>query len=151
MKIYSAARDKDAKSGGHNETRDQRPPTGESPELGASPRIFWRAGAAGCDSLGGVSKTLRAWDVDQAWLLPPSVHEFVPAGRLAYFVRDTVREGLDLSAIRCEYKAEQGQPPHHPGMLEALSALFVQVLHPGQAGGIGQPRPCRDGRNQAQG
>ena len=57
-----------------------------------------------------MSKTFRAWDVDQAWLLPPSVHEFVPAGHLAHFVRDTVREALDLSAIMGEYKAGQGQP-----------------------------------------
>ena len=67
-----------------------------------------------------MSKTFRAWDVDQAWLLPPSVHEFVPAGHLAHFVRDTVREALDLSAIMGEYKAGQGQPPYHPGMLVAL-------------------------------
>jgi len=67
-----------------------------------------------------MSKTFRAWDVDQAWLLPPSLHEFVPPGHLAHFVRDTVREALDLSAITGVYKAEQGQPPYHPGMLVAL-------------------------------
>ena len=62
----------------------------------------------------------RAWDVDQGWLLPPSVHQFVPAGHLAHFVRDTVRDGLDLSAITGAYTAAQGQPPYHPGMLTAL-------------------------------
>jgi transposase len=67
-----------------------------------------------------MSKSFRAWDVDQTWLLPPSVHEFVPAGHLAHFVRDTVREALDLSAIVGVYKGEQGQPPYHPGMLVAL-------------------------------
>jgi len=67
-----------------------------------------------------MSKLFRAWDVDQEWLLPPSIHEFVPAGHLAHFVRDTVREALDLSAIIGVYKAEQGQPPYHPGMLVAL-------------------------------
>ena len=67
-----------------------------------------------------MSKSFRAWDVDQTWLLPPSMHEFVPAGHLAHFVRDTVREALDLSAITGVYKAEQGQPPYHPGMLVAL-------------------------------
>jgi transposase len=67
-----------------------------------------------------MSKTFRSWDVDQAWLLPPSVHQFVPAGHLAHFVRETVREALDLSAIIGVYKAEQGQPPYHPGMLVAL-------------------------------
>ena len=67
-----------------------------------------------------MSKTFRPWDVDQTWLLPASVHEFVPPGHLAHFVRDTVREGLDLSAITGVYKGEQGQPPYHPGMLVAL-------------------------------
>jgi hypothetical protein len=37
--------------------------------------------------------------VDQDWLLPPSLREFVPTGHVAHFIRDTVREGLDLSAI----------------------------------------------------
>jgi transposase len=72
------------------------------------------------DSLLCMSKTFRPWDVDQSWLLPSSVHDFVPAGHLAHFVRDTVREGLDLSAIMGVYKGEQGQPPYHPGMLVAL-------------------------------
>ena len=67
-----------------------------------------------------MSKTFRSWDVDQTWLLPASLHDFVPAGHLAHFVRDTVREALDLSAITGVYKAEQGQPPYHPGMLVAL-------------------------------
>ena len=67
-----------------------------------------------------MSKTFREWDVDQGWLLPPSVHQFVPPGHLAHFVRDTVREGLDLSAITGVYTAAQGQPPYHPGMLTAL-------------------------------
>ena len=67
-----------------------------------------------------MSKTFRCWDVDQTWLLPPSVHEFVPPGHLAHFVRDTVREGLDLSAILAAYPEERGQPPYHPGMLVAL-------------------------------
>jgi len=67
-----------------------------------------------------MSKTFRSWDVDQGWLLPPSVHEFVPAGHLAHFVRDTVREGLDLSAILGAYTVDRGQPPYHPGMMVAL-------------------------------
>jgi transposase len=67
-----------------------------------------------------MSKTFRDWDVDQGWLLPASVHEFVPPGHLAHFVRDTVREGLDLSAIMECYRVERGQPPYHPGMMVAL-------------------------------
>jgi len=67
-----------------------------------------------------MSKKFRAWDVDQGWLLPPSVHDFVPAGHLAHFVRDTVREGLDLSAIIATYDEDRGQPPYHPAMMVAL-------------------------------
>lgn len=67
-----------------------------------------------------MAKTFRAWDVDQGWLLPPSVHEFVPPGHLAHFVRDTVREALDVSAILASYTEERGFPPYHPGMMVAL-------------------------------
>jgi hypothetical protein len=51
------------------------------------------------NSLFDISKTLRSWDVDQGWLLPPSVHQFVAPGHLAHFVRDTVCEAQDPSAI----------------------------------------------------
>jgi transposase len=67
-----------------------------------------------------MAKTFRSWDVDQGWLLPPSVHEFVPANHLAHFVRDTVREALDLSTILDTYTEDRGFPPYHPGMMVAL-------------------------------
>jgi transposase len=67
-----------------------------------------------------MSKPFRVWDIEQDWLLPRSVHEFVPPGHLAHFVRDTVREALDLSAILSTYTEQRGQPPYHPGMLVAL-------------------------------
>ncbi|MDR3517509.1 MAG: IS1182 family transposase [Azospirillaceae bacterium] len=65
-------------------------------------------------------KLFRSWDVDQGWLLPVSVHELVPPGHLAHFVRDTVREALDLSAILDMYDEDRGFPPYHPGMMVAL-------------------------------
>lgn len=67
-----------------------------------------------------MAKTYRSWDVDQEWLLAPSVHDFVPPGHLAHFVRDTVREGLDLSAIVSSYAEDRGRPPYHPAMMVAL-------------------------------
>src|SRR5260370_37982510 len=67
-----------------------------------------------------MSKTFRAWDVDQVWLLPPSIQDLVPSGHVAHFVRDTVRTGLDLSAIMAVYDEERGFPPYHPGMMVAL-------------------------------
>src|SRR5258706_7466736 len=67
-----------------------------------------------------MSKTFRPWDVDQVWLLPPSIQDLVPSGHVAHFVRDTVRTGLDLSAIMDSYDEERGYPPYHPGMMAAL-------------------------------
>jgi len=40
-------------------------------------------------------------------LLPPSLHEFVSPGHMAHFVRDTVREALDLSATLDVYTKER--------------------------------------------
>jgi transposase len=67
-----------------------------------------------------MAKTFGSWDVDQGWLLPPLVHEFVPSDHLAHFVRDTGREALDLSAVLDTDTQERGFPPYHPGMMVAL-------------------------------
>ena len=67
-----------------------------------------------------MNKTFRAWDVDQRWLLPPCVDDLVPADHLAHFVRETVRQELDLSAILSTYTEERGYPPYHPAMMVAL-------------------------------
>jgi len=72
------------------------------------------------DSLLSMSKTFRPWDVDQVWLFPPSVQDFVPAKHVAHFVRETVRGDLDLSAIFASYEEERGYPPYHPAMMVAL-------------------------------
>ena len=67
-----------------------------------------------------MSKTFRPWEVNQRLLLPPSVKELVPEGHLAHFVRDTVREDLDLGGILGCYEEERGYPPYHPVMMVAL-------------------------------
>jgi transposase len=67
-----------------------------------------------------MSKTFRPWDVDQAWLLPPSVQDFAPAKHVAHFVPETVRSELDLSPILASYEEEHGYPPYHPAMMVAL-------------------------------
>lgn len=67
-----------------------------------------------------MGKTFREWNPEQRFLLPPSVGEFVPVGDLAHFVRELVRESLDLSAITDAYREERGFPPYHPVMMTAL-------------------------------
>ncbi|HEU4394962.1 MAG TPA: IS1182 family transposase [Planctomycetota bacterium] len=67
-----------------------------------------------------MAKTFRPWDVDQAQLFPPSVRDLVPPEHVAHFVRELVRQELDLSAILDTYSEERGYPPHHPAMMTAL-------------------------------
>ena len=67
-----------------------------------------------------MSKTFRPWQVDEVLLLPPSVTDFVPAGHFAHFVRDLVREQLDLSAILGDYPEDRGYPPYDPRMMTVL-------------------------------
>lgn len=67
-----------------------------------------------------MSKTFRPWNVDQAWLLPPALDDFVPAGHPAHLVRDLVRTSLDLDAVMAAYDEPRGQPPYHPAMMVAV-------------------------------
>lgn len=67
-----------------------------------------------------MAKVFREWSVEQRWLLPPSVQELVPADHLSHFVRELVREQLDLTSIYASYGEERGQPPFHPAMMTAL-------------------------------
>ena len=67
-----------------------------------------------------MSKTFRAWRLDELLLLPPSVQDFVPEDHLSRFVVSLVRESLDLRAIYAAYSGEKGQPPYDPTMMVAL-------------------------------
>src|SRR5262245_11299128 len=67
-----------------------------------------------------MAKSFRPWDVEQTWLLPPSVQELVPPNHPAHLVREIVRTQLDLSAILDTYEEERGYPPYHPAMMTAL-------------------------------
>ena len=52
-------------------------------------------------------------------VLPAILHEFVP-DHVAHFIRDLVRDELDLTAILSSYDDERGFPPYHPGMMVAV-------------------------------
>lgn len=67
-----------------------------------------------------MSKRFRDWDFDQAWLFPPSVLDLVPEGHSAHFVRDLVRNDLDLSAIYADYAPGAGAPLYHPALMTTL-------------------------------
>lgn len=57
-------------------------------------------------------------DRETAYLLPPSVSEWLPEGHLARFVVDVVDQ-LDLSELTRQY-AGRGSAAHHPGVLLSL-------------------------------
>jgi len=46
--------------------------------------------------------------------------DLVPRDHLVHFIRDLVREELDLSAIFAAYRVRCGHPPYHPGLMTAL-------------------------------
>ena len=60
----------------------------------------------------------RQCDRDTAFLLPPSVDEWLPEDHLARFVVDIVDQ-LDLSGLTRQYRGA-GSAAYHPSMLVAL-------------------------------
>src|SRR5438270_12031076 len=67
-----------------------------------------------------MTKTYRDWSSDQAYLFPPSPHDWLPQGDLVYFLLDTVAT-LDLTPIFAHHERElRGQPPFQPRMMVAL-------------------------------
>jgi transposase len=67
-----------------------------------------------------MSKTFRAWKIDEPLLLPPLVQDFVAKDHLARFVLSLVRDEIDLAAIMASYESDCGQPPFDPVMMTTL-------------------------------
>lgn len=66
-------------------------------------------------------KTYRPWEPERTYLLPPSTHDWLPEGHLAFFILD-VLEQLDLSAIESvlQEKDPRGEKAYSPRMMTAL-------------------------------
>src|SRR4051794_10799869 len=76
-----------------------------------------------------MSHQFKPYRPDQALLLPPSLHDWLPEGRLVYFLSDVVDQ-LDLSSIIASYAGDRGgQPPYHPAMMVKL-LLYAYCLGP---------------------
>src|SRR5207237_9973315 len=88
-----------------------------------------------------MSKVFRSWDVDEVWLFPASVQDFVPPGHIAHLIRETVREGLDLKAILSEYDEEGGYAPYHPGM---MTAVLLYAYSEGGYSALGGEGACTE-------
>ena len=83
--------------------------------------------------LGPVDKTFRRFDPGQAWLVPPSLDDWVPQEHIVRFIADLVDEHLDLSAFYAGYSEGRGAPPFDP-------RLMVRVLLLGYTSGIRSSR-----------
>jgi len=67
-----------------------------------------------------VSGNFLGCDREQAFLLPPSLDEWLPEDHFARFVIAAV-EAMDLSAFYADYRADgHGRPAHDPEMMVAL-------------------------------
>ena len=76
-----------------------------------------------------MSVNVRAGDVDQLMMMPPSVREWLPEDHLAFFVLDVVAE-LDLSAFYAAYRVDgRGGSVYDPAMM--LSVLLSRRRPPG--------------------
>lgn len=67
-----------------------------------------------------MSSRFRSWNIQEPFLFPPSLDEFVPDDHLAVFVRDLVAGELDLSSIYASYHPSMGHPANNPHMMMAL-------------------------------
>jgi transposase len=67
-----------------------------------------------------MSKTFRAWKIEEPLFLPATVGDFVCEDHLARFVLNLVRDDIDLGEITGTYGSERGQPPFDPTMMTAL-------------------------------
>lgn len=79
-----------------------------------------------------MSNYFKEYNQNEQYLFPPSLHDWLPEGHLAYFINEIVEE-MDLSEIYKEYKEERGQPPYSPLMmvrvwLYAFSLAFVMMF-----------------------
>jgi transposase len=59
-------------------------------------------------------------DRDTGYLLPPSLHDWLPEGHLAYFIIDAVAQ-MDLTRIYAKYRSDGcGNTAYNPSMMTAL-------------------------------
>ena len=68
-----------------------------------------------------MGKRFRTCSLDQPFLMPPSLQDWLPENHLARFVADVVQQ-LDLSEIydHYEHKDGRGLAAYHPEMLTRL-------------------------------
>jgi transposase len=81
-----------------------------------------------------MNKTFREYQLDQPFLLPPDLREWLPEGHLALFVVDVVAS-LDMAEIYQSYGGDgRGQPPYEPAMMVSLLLYAYCIGKPSSRG-----------------
>lgn len=78
-----------------------------------------------------MAREFLPYDLDQHYLLPPDMRDWLPEGHLAWFVSDVV-DSLDLSAVLAAYEKQElrGRPGYDPTMLVKLLLYAYCVGRP---------------------
>jgi transposase len=78
-----------------------------------------------------MAREFLPYDLDQQYLLPPSLRDWVPEGHLIWFLSDLV-DSLDLSAILSPYDTREtrGRAGYHPVMMTKLLLYAYAVGKP---------------------
>ena len=64
-------------------------------------------------------RSYRDYTPDQAFLVPPTLADLIPAGDPVFFLRDVI-QGLDLEPFHRVYRSAKGQPPYNPALMVGL-------------------------------
>jgi transposase len=64
-------------------------------------------------------RSYREYTPDQAFLVPPSLADLIPADDPVFFLRDVI-QSLDLEPFHRVYRSAKGQPPYHPSLMVGL-------------------------------
>jgi transposase len=90
--------------------------------------------------MSGMPQNFLDCDREQAFLMPPSLREWLPGDHLAWFVIETVAS-LDLSALYRSYRPDgHGRAAHEPAM---MVSLLTYAYATGEYSSRGIERHCR--------
>jgi transposase len=89
----------------------------------------------------GMPQNFIECDREQAFLMPPSLRDWLPEDHLAWFILARAEE-LDLSAFYADYRADgHGRPAHDPQM---MVALLLYAYAKGQRSSRAIERECTE-------
>src|ERR1700733_7643759 len=115
--------------------------------LAIGPKPTWAGAGISYDCF--VNKRFRVCSLDQQFLLPPSLQDWLPEDHLARFVADVMNE-LDLSPIYAKHERRDGRglSAYHPLLLARLLLYgFMATVYGSTAPGRLRKQPTTTWRS----